>query len=636
MLSDGVNILLDLADTLSAAYSLFLVILYASMLYIHLRHYRIISAGSMPQVVWYDSSNMPTPAPELAPLNEMLRAADFRFVGVARAKYPAIAQPQDNYHYVSAAEDTYAEIVANGGGKVGLGFSTRYPDDARIMTTFPHGLVQQRETFQSAYAAHSAEAALHHHLNAVRGWTAKRGAPVPMRGTADIDLSDEAYFKNGQRDAFFRPAKRLRLISLVLFAAILLLCLLDWIFTLGTGTSPLPQALITLTLLVPVLDYLRYWRFMRQNKPLDAAMPTVSNVKAPRTGLRRAYPFLGTAFILGMVALVLWLEAEPAVLQQLFVSIHYQEGEQWVSIPSPGAEAHGLAITPDGTLWALTDSRLAYWRGEAWQTAWQATQNGRGFALDGATLWLITEGQIVRCDTTAITCAPVRDMTDALAIAAAEGRVLVISAAAQAAVFHDGDWEDFALAEALPNFDPTAAPTDSASVLISDGGRLWIEWGRVWQRKPGSDRAWQPVMFEREQQPRIDLLGVADDTLWTQWANGFSQSDLETRRWDMVDWEDLPGGDHEDWVYQMTSAPNGDVLIGAQGGVLRFNDDAWTFLPVPQSWSVKNLALAPDNTLWVQSTSSSTLPALLILSVVTVGSMALALFSLWRRLLKQR
>jgi membrane protein implicated in regulation of membrane protease activity len=60
----------------------------------------------------------------------------------------------------------------------------------------------------------------------------------------------------------------------------------------------------------------------------------------------------------------------------------------------------------------------------------------------------------------------------------------------------------------------------------------------------------------------------------------------------------------EDWIFDLTHAPDGSIWVAAKNGLLHYDGNAWDLQPLPDEPLVTAVAVTPDNTIWAQTTAS--------------------------------
>lgn len=108
--------------------------------------------------------------------------------------------PMLEWLYVSPDTYTYAELVqVNPKQPVLVQFSTRFPDDAMLITRYPLGERITLPNYQSRFAASSVEAAYSFHRDSIEAWLPQHGTPLPASTYDEITQHDEVFLRLHRR-----------------------------------------------------------------------------------------------------------------------------------------------------------------------------------------------------------------------------------------------------------------------------------------------------------------------------------------------------------------------------------------------------------------------------------------------------
>jgi hypothetical protein len=580
----------------------------------YLLMYRYILSGKPHSSTLHTTGNIPAPPDVLKPLNEMLRAQGYHFIGAETNQTYSFSSPYTAYVYLSEKGDTYAELGAPG-GTAQLMLHTRFQDEARIITSYPLGQVLKAPELLAHYAAHDPQVIFPHHHEAVREWTWQKSAPVRLRSWAEVKAEDIRFLSSKARRLFFRSARYTRLVMLALYSIGGLLCWVELFSTFNGGRASARTIMALLTILFPVIDMVLLNWALKPANPLDKG----AIAKLPQSQKTTQQPFtLGRAgWLLGIVLLVGGLMLSilfPGIWGGSMTNIRYQQGDTWVEVPSPGDMVRGLEFAADGTLWSITAGGIHRWSAAAWQTIYTTNSNLITFALDSKTLWAISTYDIVRCDTRAYTCEVARQIERGVSIAANGGRMLAVTGQGMAYAFENDVWDEFALVDVLPGFNLSDAPGYLATVAIAPDNSQWIEWGQVWRRSSRSE-LWDRVLYGQEAPLRFDILGTTSDHVWTYWNNGISRDEPTLSNWDFFSWEDI-GNNYSNQIFDLQDAPNEDVWIATNRGLVQYGRSGWQLIPVPEASVITEVAVSPDNQLWIQTTKGGAASWLFMLGAV--------------------
>ncbi len=308
--------------------------------------------------------------------------------------------------------------------------------------------------------------------------------------------------------------------------------------------------------------------------------------------------------------------------QITFASVHqvYQQGAQWVETPQLGDPAYDYVVAPDEAVWAMNSGGLYRWDGQAWVKLYSPNAHPTDFTLDGEMIWLVTHGDIVRCDTLTLDCETMQRINEGLSIAAFAGRVDAITRDGHLVWLDDGEWHNEALNTLLPGYNSSMSEAIPKIVYTSDG-TLWLKWYQLWRL---TDGVWTAAKFGEDLTVGVRLTGATPGVLWTEWNNGLVAALPSLNRWQLFTWEEMqaPGSD---WIFDLTSGPDGSIWVAAKNGLLHYDGSAWDLQPLPEEPLVTAVAITPNNTIWAQTTASGMM-TWLPLVVFALGSI---LFVRW-------
>jgi hypothetical protein len=562
--------------------------------------YNLRNGGRPFRVTPIDRMTAPVLPAIVQPIDDLLRANGYRLMGAQQIKQHWHSSPQVAYQYLSATGDTFAELAALGPSQSFFGLMTRFRDDSLIWMTFPMGEVINEAKVLAAYAAHNPQAALSHHHAAIETWTRQKGAPLVMRSNADVQATEDWYNRT-HRARIYRRMRAVKLLMTPLYALAALFAGVEAARLIGGGETTAWSIAAMGGLIVPVIEMAFGGWLAKPPGPVDSAavaqLPPAQQEEKKPVSLWRFAWFIP---LLAIVALPVLFVANPGLLTQSFTEIRYQQDGEWVGIPSPGDQVRSLGAAPDGGLWGLTASTINRWDGFAWQVAYSTDNHAIEFAMDDDQVWTVTKEDIIRCDTTTQACEVAQAFDQGSAIAAEGGRVLALSQDATAAYYDGNAWKQFNLAERLPGFNAGDAPDYLATAAITSDGTEWIEWGQVWHRVRGRGE-WQLALYEQEAPVYFDVIGTSPERVWTRWSNGLSKDEPDLYNWEFFYWEEI-GGNYANKIFDLEADSRGDVWFATSDGLLYYTSGLWELIPVPEASVVTELAITPDDQLWVQIT----------------------------------
>lgn len=582
---------------------------------VSLAHY--LGGGSQPlRKTLLGTRDMAPQSDAVKSIHELLLAHHFRLLGAEQVK-PMRHMPESTaYRYASETGETTAELVQAGEAFL-LSLRSVFRDDSLLDTRFPMGDAMETPQLRMAYAAQEPLAALRHHQAALAEWTLEKGKPRVVRSLMEAADLDELIRERHFRSLYTRQRLVSRAIA-ALSSLGLLVCGLE-VARLLHGGEIAPSSLLAMSTMVLFLigSTLTGW-LQRPPGPLDGpqqaatarAQPAQPAQPAPQTvSLWRLSGFIP---LLAALAFPVLLVVDPGLLSGWAIELRRQEGDGWAVAPLPGDQVRGLAAAPDGAMWAMTAKDIVRWDGAAWQTIYSTDGHAIEFAVDGAALWAVNQRDIVRCDMLSRDCAVARAFPDGVSIAAGQGEVLALSAEATAALYQDGAWELFALAERLPGFNPSAAPDYLATTAITSDGTRWIEWGPIWSQVAGRG-GWQAATYQQAEPPNADILAATGGYVWTEWSNGISRDEPALTNWDFYEW-DIVGARLGNNIFDVAVDPNGGVWFGTgqNHGLIHFAGGEFEMIPVADASVVSELAFTPDNQLWIQVTRGGAVPWLMV------------------------
>lgn len=583
--------------------------------------------------------------PRMVTYDEMLREHGFKLIGMEMVKLFSTSKEMPNYIYLSQQRDTYAEIHFPVPDKALIGLVSRFADNSVVLTTFPVGESIRKPNLVVSFAANNPQAIFSHHAAIVAAATKTKGTPVIMRNWLDVQACDEVY-RLTHRKSVMHNTKQVKLVASVWYLFFFVIIAFE---TARLLMNMEPGVLSMLNYAVLAGVFVELVLTGARQKPSEAidwgktpASPVPQPVydktihpldqPAPQPQVARAQPQRPvTIWRLAWLAPLLLALAFPALLvvnPGLFGNINdirYHSGDEWVTIASPGRHLRSFSATPDGALWGLTESTVVRWDGSAWQTIFTISSLALEFAVDHTRIWVVSKDHIIYCDAEAVTCSIALEFPGGADIAANRGRVLVLNEEGVASLYDGESWSQFALAEHLPQFDAEQVSWVYAETAITADRTLWIEWNYIWHLPPDDDQ-WILAYYGQDDPVRADILGSANRNLWTEWSNGISRDQPDLSDWDFYYWEDV-GRDLSDEIFEVETGPDGEAWLATMDGVLHHTGDKWDLIPVPGAMTVAEIAITPDNRLWVQVASQS---SGLLLIVVGVGILLLMMYGMRR------
>jgi hypothetical protein len=202
-----------------------------------------------------------------AETDQQLRSLGMRPLGVLHVK-PAFLDTAYEWVYVSESGRIYVEIVYDIFGPVFLQFMSCFPDDAMVITRYPHGENIATVDFISRFARGSIDAALHFHKEQLKEWEDLHGTPNTVQTMDDVLRYDEI-FRDNYRKRDTRRIIRLsnRLLLLTLAAAAVYTFSFLYVVTGGRGMVILAAAIVGLLLFRQLLQAARYSQESHLNPP---------------------------------------------------------------------------------------------------------------------------------------------------------------------------------------------------------------------------------------------------------------------------------------------------------------------------------------------------------------------------------
>jgi hypothetical protein len=580
----------------------------------------------------YELDKMPPLPKALMPLDMLLIAEGYRRIGAARYTLTFTRGRTTPYYYLSASGDTYASLM-RGFGLSTLSLSSRFEDGSLLHTSYPFSSPAKHPMLRLAYARRDPQAALKYHPSAAAEWSQEKGVPDMFESLQDVYEAEQWAGSTYSRTLSYH-FRRLGVATLFRYLSVMVTCAA----TLLTDPSSIIWALLAIlgssgyfTLVYdPIaMRYLRQPRGALDDERLakrlwgEAAVDTarvdreVTNRKLPKEQfsmrLRR------WTLRLAEISLVLSvLVINLTIAYSTTLSIQSLNNGQWMRIPITDFTLRDLEALPDDTLWSIDTERIARWDGDVWHSVHTLPDRDSGIdlELDGATLWALTNENVIRCDTAALACETEYKLPGAAQIAARDGRVLAISASGSIASYDGAVWQEFSAQDDLPG--STLDRADYAwqtNVVITSDGASWVKWNQVWRSAPG-ENTWQPIMLNfTDEQPIFYLIGTAPNSIWTHWGHELSpiQNDLNT--WQVYSREEI-GIDLNRQTLDMDVDSQGVVWIAARQGLVRYDEGAFTLIPAEDGAGVRKVFISPSDQVWTFTQSDSR--DLLIVAVLPV------------------
>jgi len=271
--------------------------------------------------------------------------------------------------------------------------------------------------------------------------------------------------------------------------------------------------------------------------------------------------------------------------------------------PAFAYDVSGIAVAPDGSLWAATDAGIAHWNPATGMLTLYDTGDGLPAAAtlrvvvgtDG-TVWAGGSGWIARFDGSwTILSAPGEPMA-----VGPDGAVWTVVGARELARFEGSDWKTFKVP--LSPEQGVAAPWTESLDVAADG-TVWAG-PNEFQGVFSFDGAnWTHYTSADGLPARMNgtVAAAPDGTVWVGSGSLDEPPGAGVARFDGSTWTVYPTADG-----LLDEAP--DVAVGADGtvwaihqnGVSRFDGDTWTAFPSVEGWG-ESATVDASGTLWMPS-----------------------------------
>ncbi len=268
---------------------------------------------------------------------------------------------------------------------------------------------------------------------------------------------------------------------------------------------------------------------------------------------------------------------------------------KWTEAPVVKGGVDQVAVSPGGVVWTTTPRRDAMlrWDGAQW-VRYDQPDLVYGFALRGEELWVTTGSDVVSFDGREWRHHP--EVTAKASIAAGPAGVWISDFDGTLSHFDGKAWTTEKLQD-LPGVGDWKQLLEDGSpeMRVTSDGALWLLLGRLWRRDAAG---WQEVDIPNLESSGATLAAQDSGNIWLHTMHSLIEVRADRREGRTFRVKDLPIG--KGWGIFAVAAAEGKVWLATSKDLLMFDGKRWQRYGVPPgSTVVKDVALAPDGSVWV-------------------------------------
>ncbi len=234
------------------------------------------------------------------------------------------------------------------------------------------------------------------------------------------------------------------------------------------------------------------------------------------------------------------------------------------------------------------------------------------FAVDKNIVWVATDKGAAKYDGSEWRFFPDAVVERPVSIAASQLGIFIIDQAGNLSQYIDDKWHISNIETLLPSI-PTEATHSYISLNSEANGNIVLQWKGIW-RFDGVE--WTELTINDYRLDTIDLVGITDDLLWTQWGGGLAVSNDTGSDWSFYEFEQIAVP--EVTRFYSVASFNGVTTFGTDQGILRLDDGDWDLSKTPDfsAAKIEQVFVLPDNRVWVV-TGNTSVPLVTVMMTCT-------------------
>jgi hypothetical protein len=594
------------------------VLLAVYFLFCLMRTFRAIQeARSYPKplnITEFSAQDAPPLSPLLVEPDAILKEAGFRYVGAVTFQIAVRTPIATEYQYLSPDGTINARLGLPFPSEYGFSLISRLADNSCLFTQFLMGEKLQKADVELAYATHDPHAAIAYHQRRVIEWSQEKGTSAQDSLLGDNSDGDEWFAATFWRERKKSPL-RVRWLFVVIYSLVIMLNIGAAIFIWLNDNVTMLHALLLCIPWLAALEMHLLHTTLRVGQPLDydlirALPPTEQKQKLPFSYWKFARTCLIIAGIVAIPTYYYWDASGER--------IHQLDATTLESVQSlPGATTLAIAVTDDGAVWRVTYSGIERWESREWVTVFTEQRLLPQLTADGNRIWALTPVSIISCEVQTSTCAIAETIDGGFALAANDGKVLVLTHPGVVHALENDQWSTYKLQDTLREFRLEAISSQFARVAITEDGTEWISWHQLW-RRPTNSSEWRPVRFEQESSTPVFIIGSAGNDVWLLWSTSVSRVDSRLEFTDDYTWEVI-GHDLSTGSTTLTGTGDDNVWAPTTGGVIHFDGTDWIAVPNRQLQPANDLAITADGQVWVWASPPPSLHTFLVFGLCIIA-----------------